>query len=65
MPGILALYYSDAQYLLIIRIIRMLRIFRVLKLSPYLKQANYPMAALRGSKQKIVMFLVSVCTLVT
>ena len=64
-PGILALYYSDAQYLLIIRIIRMLRIFRVLKLSPYLKQANYLMAALRGSKQKIVVFLVSVSTLVT
>ena len=64
-PGILALYYSDAQYLLIIRIIRMLRIFRVLKLSPYLKQANYLMSALRGSKQKIVVFLVSVCTLVT
>ncbi|KAF1030498.1 MAG: Cyclic nucleotide-gated potassium channel [Pseudomonas sp.] len=64
-PGILALYYSDAQYLLIIRIIRMLRIFRVLKLGPYLKQANYLMEALRGSKQKIVVFLVSVCTLVT
>lgn len=64
-PGILALYYSDAQYLLIIRVIRMLRIFRVLKLSPYLKQANYLMAALRGSKQKIIVFLVSVSTLVT
>jgi voltage-gated potassium channel len=64
-PGILALYYSDAQYLLIIRIIRMLRIFRVLKLSPYLKQANYLMAALQGSKQKIIVFLVSVSTLVT
>ncbi|MCE0463479.1 MULTISPECIES: ion transporter [Pseudomonas] len=64
-PGILALYYSDAQYLLIIRIIRMLRIFRVLKLSPYLKQANYLMSALRGSKQKIIVFLVSVSTLVT
>lgn len=64
-PGILALYYADAQYLLIIRIIRMLRIFRVLKLSPYLKQAHYLMSALRGSKQKIVVFLVSVCTLVT
>jgi len=64
-PGILALYYSDAQYLLIIRIIRMLRIFRVLKLSPYLKQANYLMAALRGSKQKIIVFLLSVSTLVT
>ena len=64
-PGILALYYSDAQYLLIVRIIRMLRIFRVLKLSPYLKQANYLMAALRGSKQKIIVFLLSVSTLVT
>jgi voltage-gated potassium channel len=64
-PGILALYYSDAQYLLIIRIIRMLRIFRVLKLSPYLKQAHYLLDALRGSKQKILVFLLGVCTLVT
>ena len=64
-PGILAIYYSDAQYLMIVRVVRMLRIFRVLKLSPYLKQANYLMAALRGSKQKIIVFLVSVCTLVT
>jgi len=59
-PGIIALYYSDAQYLLIIRVIRMLRIFRVLKLSPYLKQANYLLSALAGSKQKIIVFLVSV-----
>ncbi|AZC29691.1 ion transporter [Pseudomonas chlororaphis] len=64
-PGILALYYSDAQYLLIIRVIRMLRIFRVLKLGPYLKQAHYLLDALRGSKQKILVFLLSVCTLVT
>jgi len=63
-PGILALYYSDAQYLLIIRIVRMLRIFRVLKLSRYLKQANYLLAALRGSKQKIIVFLATVSTLV-
>ncbi|WP_191902181.1 ion transporter, partial [Pseudomonas viridiflava] len=27
-PGVLAIYYSDAQYLLIVRIVRMLRIFR-------------------------------------
>jgi voltage-gated potassium channel len=33
-PGILAIYYSDAQYLMIVRVVRMLRIFRVLKLSP-------------------------------
>ncbi|MFJ4143584.1 ion transporter [Pseudomonas sp. NPDC089734] len=64
-PGVLAIYYSDAQYLLIVRIIRMMRIFRVLKLSPYLKQAHYLVEALRGSKQKIIVFLVSVSTLVT
>ncbi|UZJ62124.1 ion transporter [Pseudomonas sp. KU26590] len=64
-PGILAIYYSDAQYLLIVRVVRMLRIFRVLKLSPYLKQANYLLAALRGSKQKIIVFLATVSTLVT
>ena len=64
-PGVLAIYYSDAQYLLIVRIIRMLRIFRVLKLGTYLRQANYLLAALRGSKQKIIVFLVTVSTLVT
>jgi len=64
-PGILAIYYSDAQYLLIVRVVRMLRIFRVLKLSPYLTQAHYLLAALRGSKQKIIVFLATVSTLVT
>ena len=64
-PGVLAIYYSDAQYLLIVRIIRMLRIFRVLKLGTYLRQAHYLLAALQGSKQKIIVFLVSVSTLVT
>ncbi len=64
-PGILAIYYSDAQYLLIIRVIRMLRIFRILKLVPYLSQANYLLSALRGSKQKIIVFLLGVSTLVT
>ncbi len=65
LPGVLAIYYADAQYLLIIRVIRMLRIFRILKLSPYLKQANYLLTALHGSKQKIIVFLLTISTLVT
>lgn len=65
LPGILALFYADAQYLLIIRVIRMLRVFRVLKLSPYLRQANFLLTALRGSKQKIIVFFVSIATLLT
>lgn len=65
LPAILALFYADAQYLLIIRVIRMLRVFRVLKLSPYLRQANFLLTALRGSKQKIVVFFACIATLVT
>lgn len=64
LPALLALLFADAQYLLIIRVIRMLRIFRVLKLAPYLSEANFLLVALRGSRQKIVVFLLSVTTLV-
>lgn len=65
LPAILALFFADAQYLLIIRVIRMLRVFRVLKLSPYLRQANFLLTALRGSKQKIIVFFACIATLVT
>lgn len=65
LPAILALLFADAQYLLIIRVIRMLRVFRVLKLSPYLRQANFLLTALRGSRQKIIVFFVGIATLVT
>lgn len=65
LPVVLALVFADAQYLMIVRAIRMIRIFRILKLRQYLSQANFLMVALRGSKQKIIVFLVSVSTLVT
>lgn len=65
LPGLLVLIYPDGQYLLIIRVIRMLRVFRVLKLSPYLRQANFLLTALRNSRQKIIVFFVSIATLVT
>lgn len=64
LPAFLTLLFPEAQYLLIVRVIRMLRIFRVLKLTPYLTQANFLLVALRGSKQKIIVFLLSVTTLV-
>ncbi|WP_313303745.1 ion transporter [Stutzerimonas balearica] len=63
-PAFIALLFPDAQYLLIVRVIRMLRVFRVLKLTHYLSQANFLLVALRGSRQKIVVFLLSVSTLV-
>ena len=65
LPAILALMFADAQYLMIVRAIRLIRVFRVLKMRQYLSQANFLLVALRGSKQKIIVFLVSVSTLVT
>jgi voltage-gated potassium channel len=64
LPAFLTLIYPDAHYLMIVRVVRMLRVFRVLKLTPYLSQANFLLVALRGSRQKIVVFLLSVTTLV-
>ncbi len=64
LPGILALVFADAQFLIIVRVLRMLRVFRVLKLTPYLSQANFLLVALRGSRQKIIVFLLTVSTLV-
>src|SRR5690606_34755586 len=40
-PAFIALLLPDAEYLLVVRAIRMLRVFRVLKLTQYLSQANF------------------------
>ena len=64
LPGVLALLFSDAQYLIIVRVLRMLRVFRILKLTPYLSQANFLLTALHSSRQKIIVFLLNVCALV-
>lgn len=65
LPAFLALAFEDAQYLMIVRVIRMIRIFRVLKLRQYLTQANFLLTALRASRRKIIVFLVTVSSLVT
>ena len=65
LPAFLALVFADAQYLIIVRVLRTLRVFRVLKLTHYLSQANFLLVALRGSRQKIIVFFLSVSTVVT
>ena len=64
LPAFIALVLPDSQYLIVVRAIRMLRVFRVLALTHYLSQATFLLVALRGSKQKIVVFLLSVTTMV-
>ncbi|WP_313088442.1 ion transporter [Pseudomonas sp.] len=64
LPAFIALVLPDSQYFIVVRAIRMLRVFRVLALTHYLSQATFLLVALRGSKQKIVVFLLSVTTMV-
>lgn len=65
LPSYLSLFIGGVQYLLVVRILRILRIFRILKLMTYMQQAGFLVMALRSSRQKIIVFFVSVMLIVT
>ena len=64
LPTYLSLFVTGAQSLTVVRGLRLLRVFRILKLPEYLGQASLLMAALRGSRQKITVFLLGVMMIV-
>ena len=64
LPTYLGLFVTGAEYALVIRSIRLLRIFRVLKLVRFLDDADLLMRALRASREKILVFLFAVATIV-
>jgi voltage-gated potassium channel len=63
-PTYLSLLVPGSHYLLVVRILRLLRVFRVLKLAAHLSEADVLMRALRASRRKISVFLLTVLTLV-
>lgn len=63
-PSYLSLFLLGSQYLIIIRALRLLRIFRVLKLVQFMGEASVLSRALKASRVKIIVFLVTVITLV-
>lgn len=63
LPSYMALFYTGASYLIVIRILRVLRIFRVLKLLQYMGEATILYDALVKSRRKIFVFLFCVLTL--
>jgi voltage-gated potassium channel len=63
-PTYLSLVVTGSQYLVVVRALRLLRVFRVLKATRYLGEAGILMRALRASREKITVFLVTVLTLV-
>lgn len=64
LPTYIAFLFPSAQYLIVIRIMRVLRIFRVLKLFRYMGEANLLYTALLQARRKIFVFLFSVLTLI-
>ncbi|WP_144395440.1 ion transporter [Pleionea sediminis] len=63
-PTYLTLIIPGAKYMLVIRILRVLRLFRILKLAEYIGEAHVLITALTKSRQKILVFLYTVLTLV-
>jgi voltage-gated potassium channel len=59
-----SLLLPGAEYLVVVRSLRVLRVFRVLKLVEYLRGANTITSALRASSEKIQVFLLAVTILV-
>lgn len=64
LPAYLSLFFPGTQYLVVIRALRLLRVFRILKLSRFLSEGKVLRSALRSSRYKITVFLVSVLTLI-
>lgn len=56
LPSYLALMFTGASYLLVIRLLRVLRIFRILKLVRYLSEANLLVRSLWQARRKILIF---------
>jgi len=63
-PTYIGLFVTGPQFLVVIRTIRLLRAFRILKLARYMRGAEVLVNALIGAKEKVLVFLSAVVTLV-
>lgn len=64
LPTYLAVIFPGTRFLAVIRILRVLRVFRILKLVQFVGEANVLGRALRASRYKITVFLMTVLTVV-
>lgn len=62
LPSYLGLFLVGAQSLMVIRSIRLLRIFRIFKLSRYVGESQNLALALKSSRHKIIVFLITILT---
>ena len=63
LPKYLSLLFIGTHSLVAIKALRLLRVFRILKLTPYIKESNNLLRALKSSKTKISVFIFGVLVL--
>ncbi len=64
LPTYISLFVGGSQALIVIRALRLMRVFRVFKLARYVGEASVLMDALRASRAKVTVFLLSVLSIV-
>lgn len=64
LPTYLAIIFTGAQSLLVIRSLRLLRIFRIFKLARFIGESQHLVRALKASQYKVIVFLTTVITAV-
>lgn len=64
LPTYVGIFIEGTEALMVIRSVRFLRIFRILKLSRYMLGADILGEALSNSRHKIIVFLISILTIV-
>ena len=62
-PTYLSLFVPGGQVITVVRILRVLRVFRILKLAHYVGEAGVLVRALRASRYKITVFVLTIVTL--
>jgi voltage-gated potassium channel len=62
LPTYVGIFFVGAHSLMIIRVLRILRIFRILKLTRFVGEGQNLAQALRASRHKITVFLVTILT---
>ena len=65
LPTYISLLVPGAQALLVIRMLRLLRVFRVMKLARYLRGAAELRLAVYAAREKIIVFLFTILTVVS
>jgi len=64
LPTYLSILVPGGQVLAVVRILRVVRVFRILKLAQFVGEARVLTAALRSSRYKITVFMISVVSIV-